>query len=118
MRVPSLAFFGFLLSVCATGAAPLGQPPIAPERPVTDTYFGTQVVDPYRWMENRTSPAFVRYMLAQGAYARRVLDAIPARANLQARVTRLSGGGAVLRLVQSAGDRTFFLKREPSENAF
>ena len=25
--------------------------PVAPSRPVTDTYFGTTVLDPYRWME-------------------------------------------------------------------
>ena len=28
-----------------------GGPPVAPVRPVTETYFGTTVVDPYRWME-------------------------------------------------------------------
>ena len=26
-------------------------PPVAPVRPVTDDYFGTKVVDNYRWME-------------------------------------------------------------------
>lgn len=42
---------GFLVADCA---APVTQPqnsarpyPVAPERPVTDDYFGVKVVDPY-----------------------------------------------------------------------
>jgi prolyl oligopeptidase len=32
------------------------QPPVAPVRTVTDTYFGTTVADPYRYMENMKDP--------------------------------------------------------------
>src|SRR5215469_4844128 len=116
MRLFTVLVFAILVA----GAAPdtHAGPPPAPEHSATDNYFGTKVVDPYRWMENRTAPEFIRYMLAQGKYARGTLDAIPARIGLQARVTKLSGGGAVLRLVQNIGGRTFYLKREPSENIF
>src|SRR5690242_6686971 len=109
MRFLHLAAFVFVLSTAAH-AAP-NRPPVAPERPVTDDYFGTKVTDPYRWMENRTAPEFIRYMLAQGKVARRVIDHIPARDRLQARVAGLSGGGAVVRLAWKAGRRIFFLKR-------
>jgi prolyl oligopeptidase len=102
----------------AFGAADTLQPPVAPVRPVSDNYFGTKVVDPYRWMEDRASPEFIAYMLSQGAYARAVLDRIPGRDKLQARVAGHTGGGVLVSQVQTAGGRIFYLRRAPSENTF
>jgi prolyl oligopeptidase len=102
----------------AVGAESASQPPVAPVRPVTENYFGTTVVDPYRWMENRASPEFVAYMLAQGKFARATLDRIPGRDKLQARVAAHTGGGVLVSQVQTAGGQIFFLRRTPSENTF
>ena len=110
------AALAFLL--LATAAPAADHPPTASERRVTDDYFGRKVVDPYRWMEDRTAPEFIRYMLAQGRYTRRILDSMPTRNKLQARVAQLSGGGAIVRAVQMAGRSIFFLKREPTKNSF
>jgi len=51
--------------------------PKAPVRDVTDTYFGTKIVDPYRWMESLKSPEMVAWMKAQNEYTRRYLDGLP-----------------------------------------
>ena len=50
-RCRSLAF---VVAACgaANAAFAIDPPPVAPVRPVTDTYFGTPVVDPYRYLEN------------------------------------------------------------------
>jgi prolyl oligopeptidase len=101
-----------------TALAAPHRPPTVPKRPVTDDYFGTKVTDPYRWMENRTAPEFIRTMLDEGKYARAIVDGIPGRKALQARVARLSGGGTLVRGVQKAGSRIFFLKRLPSDNVY
>jgi prolyl oligopeptidase len=101
-----------------SGAAAPSSPPVAAVRPMRDNYFGTIVVDPYRWMEDRSSPEFIAYMLAQGAYARAVIDRIPGRDKLQARVAGYTGGGVLVNQVQSAGGRIFYLRRAPSENTF
>ena len=105
------------LAQADTAPAP-DHPPVAPVRPVTDDYFGTRVVDPYRWMEDRTAPEFIRYMTAQGAYARAVLNRIPGRDTLQARVAAHTGGGVIVTDVQTAGGRIFSRKRAPDENTF
>lgn len=62
------------LSLAPTCLVALAQskPPIAPQRPVVDTYFGTEVIDPYRWME--TGGAELQdYMTAQNAVTQETL---------------------------------------------
>jgi len=93
-------------------------PPVAPVRPVTENYFGVEVADPYRWMEDRRSPEFLQYMTAQGAYARVILDRLPGHDRLQARIAAHTGGGVAVTEVQTAGERIFFLRRAPNENTF
>src|SRR5271155_1298668 len=80
----------FILSGAALTlqAAPLGQP-VAPVQPVTDTYFGTPVVDPYRWMENLKSPEVQSWMKAQNDYTRDYLSHLPGREALIKRVESL-----------------------------
>jgi prolyl oligopeptidase len=102
----------------APGAPSADQPPAAPVRPVTDNYFGTKVTDPYRWMENRADPEFIRYMLAQGAYTRQVLGRILGRDGLEARVAAHTGGGVLVLGVEEAGKRLFVMKRAPSEDTW
>lgn len=88
MKTKASLILGFLLSgVGLALASP--PPPAAPMRPVTDDYFGTKVVDNYRWMENLKDPEMQRWMKAQADYTRRMLDALPGRAALLARIARL-----------------------------
>jgi prolyl oligopeptidase len=118
MRTIGLALAAALACGGLACAETADHPPVAPVRPVTDTYFGTQVVDPYRWMEDRTAPEFLDYMHHQGAYARAVIDRIPGRDRLQQRIAAHTGGGVAVSGVQVAGGRIFYLKRSPAENTF
>ncbi len=68
-----------------SAAAPAA-PPVAPVRPVTDDYFGTKVVDPYRYMENLKDPKVAAWFKGQNAYTRAVLAKIPGRDALLARI--------------------------------
>jgi len=97
-----------LLAVSASSLAIAQQAPVAAVRPVTDTYFGTPVVDNYRYMEDLDSAEVRDWMKGQADYTRAQLDALPGRADLLARVHALSNadlrrGGFVRR-----GDRYFY----------
>ena len=54
-----------------------------------DDYHGTQVADPYRWLEEADSAETQSWVDAQQALARAYLDKIPALASINARYTEL-----------------------------
>lgn len=64
---------------------PLRYPP-TPAIPVVENYFGTKVVDPYRWLEDGGSPKVVAWAKAQTAMAQRYLESQPSYATYRARV--------------------------------
>ncbi len=74
-----------IAAVCAGAATP----PQATVRPVIDDYFGTKVVDNYRWMENLQDPEMQQWMRAQADYTRKTLDALPGYTALLKRTAEL-----------------------------
>ena len=92
-------------------------PSAAPVRTVTDTYFGTSVPDPYRYLEDTTSPDVVAWMKAQADFTRATLDRIPGRAALLRRIGDL-GDAVPARVsgVQVNNGHYYYLKRLAAEN--
>ena len=79
-----------LLGTALVASTAFGQaPPVAPVRPVTDDYFGTNVVDNYRYFENLKDPEVQAWMKAQADYARATLDALPGYQPLLKRIAKL-----------------------------
>ena len=106
-----------LLSCTASLAMAQIKPQAAPVKPVTDTYFGKSVADPYRYLEDLKDPDVVAWMKAQAEYTRAVLDAIPQRKVLLAEVTKY-GDAASARVtsLQMVAGRAYYLKRNADEN--
>jgi len=93
-------------------------PPVARIEPVSETFFGQTVVDPYRWMENPKDKDWEPFMRGQDAHARAVLGAIPGRDALKQRITELSGGTTVAFGAQRAGDKVFYQVRPAGADNF
>lgn len=101
-----------LAALAFASAAALPAPPPAPPRePVEDVYFGTRIVDDYRYMESPGNPVFENWVRAEGRYARAVFDAMPARAAMAGRVSRLTGSFGLAKSYQALGGREFWLGR-------
>jgi prolyl oligopeptidase len=92
-------------------------PPVAAVRDVRDTYFGTTVVDPYRWMET-DSPELAAWMKAQADHTRGHLDALPLHAELAARVKALDNAGGLLASARPRGGKIVYLGTEAGKNTY
>jgi prolyl oligopeptidase len=102
-----------LIPVVASAQSEL---PKAPVRPVTDDYFGTKIVDPYRWLENTSDPEVIAWMKAQNDYTRAVLARIPGHDELLARIKSLDNAGNVVSSLQVWGGHYFYYKTEPGSD--
>src|SRR6202795_2216640 len=85
-------------------------------RDVKETFFGTEISDPYRWLEDLKSPEVSSWMHAQNDYTRAVWERIPNRDKLRARIAQLDDSGVRVNGLQSFGGRVFYLKQASGED--
>jgi prolyl oligopeptidase len=98
----------------AGSARPPGAPALAPKRPVVREYFGTKVTDDYEWLEDGKSAETRAFVDAQNAYARGILDKLPERPKVRARVAELLGQSSPdYRAVEYAAGTLFVLVDQP-----
>lgn len=88
--------------------------PIAPRSDVADTYHGTMVPDPYRWLEDPQDPSTQSWLEAQAMLMNEERDAWTMRDRFADRMEQLLGAGTISPPYHR-GDRTFFLRRLPGE---
>lgn len=100
----------------AAAALPADAPPPAPVRPVTTNYFGTPVVDPYRYLEDLRDPAVQAWMKEENDYTRARLVAIPGRKPLLDELQKLVSTDLHLDSFTRRGHRYFYLATEPGAN--
>lgn len=103
-------------ALLAPVSAAVPAPAPAAMRPVSDTYFGTTLVDPYRWMEGKPTPELLAYLHAQNDYTRAVFSQLPARARILQRISQLSGSSDAAPEAQLVLDRYFYLFRPAGAN--
>ncbi|MBV8245405.1 MAG: S9 family peptidase [Candidatus Eremiobacteraeota bacterium] len=102
----------------AAGVALPTAPPIPSPSPVTETFFGQSVTDPYRYFEDMKNPAVVAFFKDQNTYTRSILDALGSpRVALFARIKKLDNAGVSVSSVVRVGSNYFYEKLKPGENS-
>jgi prolyl oligopeptidase len=104
------------LSPSPGAAQTVGPAPKAREAPVEDQYFGTHVVDPYRWMETPENPELLEWLKAQAHYTSATLERIPARKELLARIHALDQSVSDVYGIVQAGRRFFYFRSDPDRS--
>jgi prolyl oligopeptidase len=95
-----------------SAAADVPQAPVAKKGDVVDRYHGTEIADPYRWMEDLKSPETLAWMKGQSAHAEGVLQRIPGKPALLRRIQELDKGAPyTVSGLQRLPDGTFFYRK-------
>jgi prolyl oligopeptidase len=104
-----------LVSLCSPVAAQKLQYPETKRGDQTDTYFGVEVTDPYRWLEDDKAPETAQWVAAENKVTFGYLEQIPYRQVVKARLEKLYNYpkyGAPFR----NGDYYFFSKNDGLQN--
>ncbi|MFV8820027.1 prolyl oligopeptidase family serine peptidase [Haliea sp. E17] len=121
MQGISLVGIGVAMLITGCASAPHGPvPPVAKVEDVVDTFWGVQVHDPYRYMENMDDSYVQDWFRGQAEYADATLDALPLTEPLASRLAELDGGkpfwtASIARLPDGG---LFFLRRYAGENVY
>lgn len=112
-----------LAALLAAPSALHAAPPATEQRPVSETIHGETIADPFRWLEGdnsdpavmgRMNPEVATWTDAQNAYTRSVLDNLPGRKELEARLRPLMEVGSVGAPIMRQ-NRYFYSKRQGAE---
>ena len=108
-------------STSAQGPASTLSPPSTLAYPASqrvehiDTYHGTRIDDPYRWLENPDSLETKHWIEAQNELAQPYLEAIPARERIKKRMTQLWNYERY-DIPMKRGNRYFYLRNDGLQN--
>lgn len=92
-------------------------PPLAAQN-VQDTYWGVQVDDPYRFLEQVKDPAVVNWMKGQADATETILQRIPGRSDLVSALKEKEsvGGTVISSIYRTKNNRWFYLKRAQGQS--
>ncbi|MDR1201115.1 MAG: prolyl oligopeptidase family serine peptidase [Tannerellaceae bacterium] len=89
--------------------------PVAEKDGTIDTYFGTEVADPYRWLENDTSKATEAWVEAENKITAAYLSEIPFRTKVRQRLTDLTNYEKIGTPYKKKG-KYYFFKNDGLQN--
>lgn len=91
--------------------------PETTKKPVVEDYFGTEVTDNYRWLEDDRSPETESWVKAQNEVTFNYLDKIPYRNQLKNRLSELWNYEKIGSPFKE-GDYTYFYKNDGLQNQY
>lgn len=114
-RLPVLCTILYLMNVTISQAEP---PPTAPVEIVVDHYFGTEITDPYRYMEQFKDPAVQAWVRGQADFADKTLRSLPGREALLKRIDELDAGApfSLYGITRRTNGDLFYFKQLAAEN--
>src|ERR1700735_2815533 len=112
-RLLALTALSALTIAPLASAADASAPPTA-VKPVSDSFHGVTVSDPYRWLEDAGDPAVKDWSDAQNRRTRAYLDGLAVRAPIKAELPRLiSTTSPSFYGLKRGGDAIFAMFNQP-----
>jgi prolyl oligopeptidase len=110
---PVMLMVAMMVALSARGIGAAAPQPTS-SNPVVDTYFGVQVSDPYRWMEDHKSAEFQTWLQQQNAFTETTLAQLDGRARLRERLLELAQQSPNVRALEPNGSLLFYLASDPT----
>jgi prolyl oligopeptidase len=95
----ALALVGAGCAPKAAAPASAAPPPATRTVDVADDFYGTNVADPYRWLERADDPEVKAWSDAQNARTRAYLDKLPNRPAIAGKLKQLIAATGFLRSI-------------------
>ena len=93
-------------------------PPTTRTDNVTEVVQGVEIIDPYRWLEDRKSQETQAWIDAQNKYTQSLLASLPGREQLKQRLTELEKIDMISWLPVECNGRYFYSKRLADQEQF
>ena len=103
-----------MISACNKKPARFDYPPTA-KADTVDIYFGTEVPDPYRWLEDDNSEATKEWVNSQNALTKAYLEQIPFRDAIKERLTKV-WDYATQSVPKQKGNKLFYYRHDGKQN--
>ena len=97
----------------------IDKPPLATVNPVANTYFGKEIQDPYRYMENLQDTLVQSWLRSQAEHSRSILDRISGRQELLDKMIEYDQRTTFKNLSPfiTSNDNYFYEKETPGDKA-
>lgn len=116
MKFTFLLTFVLFIFSCQTNV-PSVDYPITEKKPVTDTYFGVEVIDNYRWLEDDNSQETAQWVAQQNKVTFDFLEQIPIRQQIKNRLEAV-WNYEKLSAPYKEGDYTYYYKNDGLQNQY
>ena len=115
--LPALVLYAALSPIVAAGPQDAGvpRPPATRRDDFKETLHGVELVDPYRWLEDQSSPDTRAFIEAQNTYAHALLEAVPSLPAIRKRLTTLARQDRQWAPLERGG-RYFFWRRKATDD--
>ena len=103
-----------MVSLISGACAP--KVPVTREDDTVDVYFGTEVADPYRWLEDDCSEETLAWVEAQNKVTDHYLKGIPFRGKLLERLKEVSNYGKIGLPTRERNGKWYFFRNDGLQN--
>ncbi len=111
-----LNIYSLMMTTAMLTGACAPKVPWTREDDTVDVYFGTEVSDPYRWLEDDNSPETAAWVEAQNKVTRHYLQRIPFRARLLERLKEVSNYERISPPQKMKNGKWYFYRNDGTQN--
>ncbi len=109
-----VVLLGFVVAGCSNNKGNKEAPASRKDTVVTN-YFGTQVSDPFRWLEDNNDPEVKQWIADQNKYAESVLSGFPENKKIEERIKELEKTGVEQYSPKLMNDQLYFMQLTPPQ---